>query len=131
MERSLFSVSGAPGALQDIDIYGVEAGTTKLITADTTLNEGGDPLAFLNFQTSKPYDILIAHCNEVSDPPPLMKWISLGRISSIVDLVCSPKWGVHRRRWRGVLSKHSGVRHRSASVGVFLEPWWYSDSVQR
>jgi len=82
-DDAFFSVSGKPGTLQDIDLIIVDAGTNNAIASDLSFNTGGDPVAFVQFTVSGPYEIMITHCNAVSDPPPLLKWINFSSVSSI------------------------------------------------
>ena len=74
-DEPFFSVSGAPGSANDVDIFIVNAGLTQVRAGSTDANLGGDPVEFFSFANttgppSTTFNVLIGKFNAAGGPDP-------------------------------------------------------------
>ena len=82
-DSAYFSVSGAPGSANDIDIYLIDS-TGAIVEKSDDYNSGGDPVEILEYENSDPspnFDLLIT-IFEGPDPG-LLKYVSFNSKISI------------------------------------------------
>ena len=87
-DEPFFSVSGAPGSANDVDIFIVNAALTQAIAGSTDANLGGDPVEFFSFTNgpgggppSTTFNVLIGKFNAAGGPDPgQLKYVVFGGV---------------------------------------------------
>lgn len=81
-DQPFFTVSGAPGSANDLDIYLVDDPPTTILAASAGRNAGGDPLEILVFTNPGPataFNIVIEKYLPAGGPDPeLIKYVDFG-----------------------------------------------------
>ena len=83
-DQPFFSVSGGSGSANDMDVYVLNAGGTKVLAAGTTQNTGGDPVEVVSLTnssrtTTQSYQLMIVKAS--GSAPGLMKYVDYGSAS--------------------------------------------------